>query len=142
MIFVRHRRATRIGETVPPQIMPMLRHLGLTADFAADRHHASYRTMSAWGSRALLSNEFLFQIHQTGWRLDRARFDAMLLRAAARNATVISGSATRLDRHDGLWRVQLADGREPTARGAWQHIHRWFTARPVVVHARRATMHG
>src|SRR5262249_2801768 len=108
----------RVGEAVPPQIMPMLRHLGVTADFAGDRHHAAYRTMSAWGSRALASNEFLFQIHQTGWRLDRARFDAMLLRAAARSATVISGRAVGLD-HDGdRWRVQLADGRAPAARAA------------------------
>ena len=55
--------------------------------FAADRHRPSYRTVSAWGGPELLSNEFLFQAHQVGWRLDRARFDAMLLAKAAERAT-------------------------------------------------------
>src|SRR5262252_4671177 len=73
----------RIGETVPPQIRPILGHLGLWPRFAADGHCPSYRTVSAWGSPLLLSNEFLFQTHQVGWRLDRARFDRMMLQAAA-----------------------------------------------------------
>jgi flavin-dependent dehydrogenase len=106
----------RIGETVPPQIAPMLRHLELSQNFAADRHHASYRTLSAWGEPALLSNEFLLQVQQTGWRLDRARFDAMMLGAAARRATVIMARVVKLDHVDGAWRMCLGDGVAHTAR--------------------------
>ena len=62
--------------------------------FAADRHRPSYRTVSAWGGPELLSNEFLFQAHQVGWRLDRARFDAMLLAKAAERATHIAAKVT------------------------------------------------
>ena len=72
--------ALRVGETLPPQIKPILEHLEACGSaFAADGHRPSYRTVSAWGGPELLSNEFLFQAHQVGWRLDRARFDAMLL---------------------------------------------------------------
>ena len=65
----------RVGETVPPQIRPILEHLKVWPRFEADRHRPSYRTVSAWGGPELISNEFLFQAHQVGWRLDRKRFD-------------------------------------------------------------------
>ncbi|MEJ0074494.1 MAG: tryptophan 7-halogenase [Alphaproteobacteria bacterium] len=108
--------APRIGETVPPQIASMLAHLGIGGDFMVDRHHASYRTLSAWGSPALASNEFLFQVNQTGWRLDRARFDAMMRRAAARNATAMASNVVKLDHVEDGWRIWLADGGTRTAR--------------------------
>jgi flavin-dependent dehydrogenase len=105
----------RIGETVPPQIKPMLDHLGLWPAFAADRHAPSYRTLSAWGGPALLSNEFLFQTQQVGWRLDRARFDTMMLRGAA-SATHIAGKVTQLEPLNDAWSVRLDDGAIYTAR--------------------------
>jgi flavin-dependent dehydrogenase len=107
----------RIGETVPPPIKPILEHLGLWESFAADRHSASYRTLSAWGGPELLSNEFLFHTQQTGWRLDRARFDAMMLRGAApRVAAQIAGKAVKLSFADDVWNVELDDGAIHTAR--------------------------
>jgi flavin-dependent dehydrogenase len=62
-----------------------------------------------------LSNEFLFQAHQVGWRLDRARFDAMLLRKAAERATYVTAKVTTAA-HDGVWSVRLDDGSDMTAR--------------------------
>lgn len=108
---------TRIGETVPPPIKPILDHLGLWESFAADRHSASYRTLSAWGGPELLSNEFLFHTQQTGWRLDRARFDAMMLRGATlRVAAHMAGKAAKLSFADDVWNVELDDGAIHTAR--------------------------
>lgn len=107
---------TRIGETVPPAIKPILDHLSLWPAFAAHGHHPSYRTLSAWGAPQLGSNEFLFQTQQVGWRLDRARFDAMMTRAATLRAVAwIRGRVTRLDLDDGIWRARLADGTALTA---------------------------
>lgn len=105
----------RIGETVPPQIKPMLDHLGLWPAFAADGHAPSYRTLSAWGGPALLSNEFLFQTQQVGWRLDRARFDAMMLRGAA-SAQYIAGKAKKLAPLSDGWSVRTDDGATYMAR--------------------------
>ncbi|MEA2873270.1 MAG: hypothetical protein QOH67_3246 [Hyphomicrobiales bacterium] len=108
---------TRIGETVPPPIKPILEHLGLWQNFIADGHSASYRTLSAWGGPELLSNEFLFHTQQTGWRLDRARFDAMMLRGAApRVAARIAGKVAKFSLADDGWSVALDDGAIHTAR--------------------------
>jgi flavin-dependent dehydrogenase len=101
---------------VPPQIKPILDHLGLWQSFAADQHSASYRTLSAWGGPQLLSNEFLFHTQQVGWRLDRARFDAMMLRAATARVAHVAGKVGKLEFMDGIWSVRLNDGAIRTAR--------------------------
>jgi flavin-dependent dehydrogenase len=111
--------AVHVGETVPPAIRPMLEHLGLEARFDADRHCASYRTLSAWGGARLVSNEFLFHTRQVGWRLDRARFDAMMLEAAAAlGARHIRDKVVGLALVDGGWRASLRGGAPVTARFA------------------------
>jgi len=108
-----------IGETVPPLIEPLLGHLALWDRFVADRHLASYRTVSAWGTRGLVSNEFLFQARQTGWRLDRARFDATLREAASsRVAHHVRGEVAGLAAAGGGWQATLRDGAPITARFA------------------------
>jgi 2-polyprenyl-6-methoxyphenol hydroxylase-like FAD-dependent oxidoreductase len=106
----------RVGETVPPQIKPILEHLKVWPSFQADRHRDSYRTLSAWGGAELASNEFLFQTHQVGWRLDRARFDAMLRTLAAARATSIAAKVDAVAREGPQWRLHLSDGTRPTAR--------------------------
>lgn len=106
----------RVGETVPPQVKPVLEHLKLWPDFQADLHRPSYRTVSAWGGAELAGNEFLFHAHQVGWRLDRARFDAMLRTAAAARATCIAAKVDAVAREESEWRVHLSDGTRHTAR--------------------------
>jgi flavin-dependent dehydrogenase len=111
--------APYIGETVPPLIEPLLGHLALSDRFVADRHIPSYRTVSAWGTGRLMSNEFLFQARQTGWRLDRARFDAMLRDAAsARVAHHLRDKVAGLAAVDGGWQARLRGGATLTARFA------------------------
>jgi 2-polyprenyl-6-methoxyphenol hydroxylase-like FAD-dependent oxidoreductase len=106
----------RVGETVPPQIKPLLKHLGLWPAFEAERHRPSYRMVSAWGSPELESNEFLFQTQQVGWRLDRARFDAMMQTAAAARASYIAAKVEAVVIEGAGWRVGLSDGARHTAR--------------------------
>jgi flavin-dependent dehydrogenase len=102
---------------VPPPIRPILEHLGLWQSFVAGGHSASYRTLSAWGSAALGSNEFLLQPYQAGWRLDRAEFDAMLVRAAARRVALhLPARVSRLAYADGAWHLACGDGSSHTAR--------------------------
>jgi flavin-dependent dehydrogenase len=111
--------AARIGETVPPPIKPMLEHLGLWDRFDADRHCASYATLSAWGGADLAGNEFIFHPRQVGWRLDRARFDAMMLAAARmRVAAHVRGSVAGLAFTGRGWRASLRDGSSVAARFA------------------------
>jgi flavin-dependent dehydrogenase len=107
----------RIGEAVPPPIKPILEHLGLWQRFTADGHCSSYRTLSAWGSAQLASNEFLLHPHQVGWRLDRARFDAMLRQAALERVALhvparVTGAARGADR----WSIACGGCGSHTAR--------------------------
>jgi flavin-dependent dehydrogenase len=106
----------RVGETAPPQIRPLLQHLGLWPAFEADRHRPSYRMVSAWGGAELVSNEFLFQTQQVGWRLDRARFDTMMRTAAAARATFIAAKVDAVVREGSNWQVSMSDGTRHTAR--------------------------
>jgi 2-polyprenyl-6-methoxyphenol hydroxylase-like FAD-dependent oxidoreductase len=101
----------RIGETVPPQINPLLMHLGVWQEFSRDGHSPSYRTMAAWGDSPLASNEFLSQAHQVGWRLDRAAFDRMLVHlASSRISGVFGARLVALAKEGRRWRVALSDG--------------------------------
>lgn len=102
---------TRIGETVPPQINPVLRHLGVWQEFVCSSHLPSYRTLAAWGSPVLGANEFLLDVDQVGWRLDRAAFDRMLVEAASARRVVRLETkiAALADTADG-WRVSLSNG--------------------------------
>src|SRR5665213_1355837 len=105
----------RVGETVPPQVEPLLQHLGLWPAFEADRHRPSYRMVSAWGGPELMSNEFLFQTRQVGWRLDRARFDAMMRTAAAARVRSIAAKIDAVVFEESNWRVRLGNGAHYTA---------------------------
>ena len=117
----RPREFLRIGEAVPPPIKPILEHLGVWQRFVADGHCASHRTLSAWGDARLGSNEFLLQPHQIGWRIDRARFDAMMLARATQGVRLyvparVTG-ATRIEHvADGAWCVGCGDGTVHAAR--------------------------
>jgi 2-polyprenyl-6-methoxyphenol hydroxylase-like FAD-dependent oxidoreductase len=104
-------RVVRIGETVPPQINPLLMHLGVWQEFSSDSHSRSYRTMAAWGDSRLASNEFLSHAHQVGWRLDRAAFDRMLVNfASSRIAAAFAARLVALAQEGRRWRASLSDG--------------------------------
>jgi hypothetical protein len=77
-----HYRSVRIGEMLPPAARPLLASLGLLDRFLAENHSRSFAVRSAWGQPNLYDNDFIFNPHGSGWHIDRARFDAMLARAA------------------------------------------------------------
>jgi flavin-dependent dehydrogenase len=80
---------TRIGETLPPAVAPLLSRLGLWERFIADEHLASPGVSSAWGRPTLFENNFIFNPYGAGWHVDRIRFDAMLVREAARTGAIV-----------------------------------------------------
>jgi flavin-dependent dehydrogenase len=72
----------RVGETLPPAIKKPLARLGVWKAFLADHHSPSFAIHSSWGRDQLYVNDFIFNPYGSGWHVDRARFDAMLGRAA------------------------------------------------------------
>lgn len=108
----------RIGETLPPPAAVLLRHLGAWDAFRAQGHRAAYGTAAAWGGAEPHDNDFVFQLHGTGWQLDRGAFDAMLAaRAQARGVRVLRGTRVAGAAREGEgWRLRLSPGGTLRAR--------------------------
>jgi flavin-dependent dehydrogenase len=95
-----------VGESVPPLIHRFLDHLGVWQTFLAEGHRPSFRTMSAWGSPELMSNEFFLSAQNTGWVLDRARFDRWLAaQAAGRGARPLPAKVRTLTHNGEGWQI-------------------------------------
>ena len=126
--------APRLGETVPPPIQPFLQHLGLWRRFPRDGHDPAYRSLAAWGSPVLAGNEFMLYVHQTGWRLDRRRFDRMMRDAAADVARVVPAAITGAEYDARGWSLRVGNDElrarilvDATGRAA--RVSRWLGAR-------------
>jgi flavin-dependent dehydrogenase len=73
----------RVGDSLPPSVVPRLMRLGLWESFLQTGPSATYGVQSAWGTSELVSSVFLGNPFLKGWHLDRSRFDSMLSSAAA-----------------------------------------------------------
>lgn len=73
----------RYGETLPPEINPVLRDLGLWEAFQALCPLEAPGMISVWGDPIPVEVDFVRNVHGPGWHIDRSRFDGMLAREAA-----------------------------------------------------------
>jgi flavin-dependent dehydrogenase len=74
----------RYGETLPPEINPVLRSLGLWEAFQSLSPLETSGMISIWGDPLPVEVDFLRNVHGPGWHIDRRQFDAMLAKEAAR----------------------------------------------------------
>lgn len=72
----------RVGESLAPAVRDPLVKLGLWTEFLALKPLPSFGTRSVWGSADVSQHSHLFSPYETGWHVDRLRFDHMLLQAA------------------------------------------------------------
>jgi flavin-dependent dehydrogenase len=72
----------KVGETLPPSLAPLLRHLGLDSLLAADGHLRSQGNRAHWGSSDPALSAFLANPYGDGWHVDRRRFEARLAETA------------------------------------------------------------
>ncbi len=75
-------RGTRIGETLPSTVQPLLISLGVWDQFLAEKYSPCFGIHSAWGQDHLYHNDFVFSPYGAGWHVDRSRFDQMLAHCA------------------------------------------------------------
>jgi flavin-dependent dehydrogenase len=106
----------RIGEALPPVARRLLAEMGLWDAFLEELHAPSYGNRSVWGGGELTETDFLRDPDGHGWHLDRARFDAWLLRVAvARGAMLLAPARlAEIRRDQRCWHVQLATDRGTT----------------------------
>jgi 2-polyprenyl-6-methoxyphenol hydroxylase-like FAD-dependent oxidoreductase len=118
LIEASHYEVVRIGETLPPPVRTILQHLGVWEAFRNQRHREVYGTTSAWGSSALLDNDFFYMPANTGWHLDRTAFDRMLADEAQRrgNTVLFDSRVRKAERAANGWRLLLSTGSTIAAR--------------------------
>ena len=99
----------KIGETLGPASRPALQALGVWEEFAQAGHLPCHGIASAWGWEGLAAKDFIFTLHGSGWQLDRASFESLLIAAVERSgARVHRGRPVeQVARDGGGWRVAL-----------------------------------
>ena len=81
-----------LGERLPAAAKPVLQQLGSWREFQDACHPPSPGVVSSWGQPRLGGRVAIADPYGPGWRLDRGRFETMLLdRAVAAGADVRRG---------------------------------------------------
>lgn len=126
----RHDRA-KPGEVLPAVAQGLLRQLGVWEPFLAENFVESRAVVSAWADDAPSERPSIFSAQGAGWQLDRARFDRLLVEAAAAaGVDVRLGCAGRSAVREGQgWRLELADGDVLADAVIWATGRRWTLAR-------------
>ena len=126
----RHDRA-KPGEVLPAVAQGLLRQLGAWEPFLAASFVDNRAVVSAWADDALSERPSIFSAQGSGWQLDRARFDQLLVEAAATTGVEVRlGCAVRSAVRDGQgWRLELADAEIVADAVIWAAGRSWRLAR-------------
>jgi flavin-dependent dehydrogenase len=106
------------GEILPAAAGPMLRTLRLWPAFQAANFPPDPVIASAWGGAELIETHSLYSARGAGWRLDRTRFDRLLVCIAREHGAEVrlNWRVRTLNGQPGDWRLTAADGRIVNAR--------------------------
>jgi flavin-dependent dehydrogenase len=132
LLAKRRRPAQRLGETLSPAAIPVLRQLGCWEGFVQDGHLACPGNCWSWGSPALRFHSFTRDPRGCAWHVDRAQLEARLrARALGLGAAILELAQTpRVARAERGWHVRArpaepglrrridADGRSRTGGAA------------------------
>lgn len=74
--------AVRVGETLAPDVLPLLNSLNVAEQFIQQSPIPSPGIVSVWDDREPYENDFIWNPYGNGWHIDRCRFDRMMADAA------------------------------------------------------------
>ena len=99
----------RYGETLPPEVDPVLRELGLWNSFLDLSPLEAPGRVVAWGNATPVGVDFISNAYGSGWHIDRNAFDRMLITEAEKAGAkvMLRQRVSRCSREDGCWN---ADG--------------------------------
>ncbi|MEX2587473.1 MAG: FAD-dependent oxidoreductase [Actinomycetota bacterium] len=108
----------RYGETLPPEIGPLLTDLGLGDDLRSLGPVPSPGSVVVWGSDRPSEQDFVFKPQGEGWHVDRGAFDSMLRAAAVRAGVCLIGGVDirQVWALAGRWYLRESSGRQWEAR--------------------------
>ena len=101
-------RKERIGESCPPDIILLLKQLGLSNVFNRSKHEPCPGYASVWGKNTVGYNDFIVNPMGPSWRLDRISFDQMLAEKAKSLGAKISWKTHFLgtDKNDDGYKIR------------------------------------
>lgn len=104
--------ASRIGESLAPNVQEPLRELGLWSEFLALAPLPSWGTVSLWGDATPQSDSHLLNPYGCGWHVERRAFDHMLAHAAAAAGAILLEGVVlqRSVYREGCWWLQTTPG--------------------------------
>jgi len=113
-------RSVRVGESLPPAVLDMLKELGIEDALSAVPSVPMHGFRSFWGCAEAQESSFFYSLESAGAHVDRAAFDQMLALAAQREGCVLlRGARARsvaLDDAQIELSVSLNNGKEITYR--------------------------
>ena len=97
----------RYGETLPPEINPVLRELGVWDAFRNLSPLEAPGMISVWGDPIPVESDFIRNVHGLGWHIDRASFDRMLVLEAEKAGALLHlrRRVNTCSREGDCWRV-------------------------------------
>jgi flavin-dependent dehydrogenase len=105
----------KFGESLPPSVRPLLHRLGVWDAYLDTRPRPAYANRSSWGTEQICDFDFIWNVHGTGWHIDRVGFEAML-REQAVTAGVVLLAGTRIEaaerQRDRQWRLLVVGASE------------------------------
>lgn len=69
---------TKVGETLPPNVLPLLKIFGLDKCLKEPDHLVCHGNQYMWGGDNIQEKLFIFQTHGNGWHLNRLNFEKYL----------------------------------------------------------------
>ena len=97
----------RVGESVSPNFLSLLRYLKVDEEFSSSMQISSHGIDTSWGSTKIRSRDFFFTGQGNGWNLDRIRFDKMLANEVIKRKGIIftSTKVVKQQREKSKWKL-------------------------------------
>jgi flavin-dependent dehydrogenase len=111
----------RIGESIPPSVLPLFAELGLPESLLSDHGDDCVGICSAWGSDEVFDKNFIFHPYGHGWHVARREFDRSLAETARdRGAELLCNCRVVSCRHNQGrgWQFELEQGGHRQSREA------------------------
>lgn len=104
----------RIGESVSPNFLSLLRYLKIEKKFSLDMQIPSHGIDTSWGNNHLRTRDFFFTGQGNGWNLDRKKFDKMLAEEVGKRKGIIltSTKVAKQQREKNKWNLFVKKGNE------------------------------
>lgn len=112
----------KVGESLPPGVLPLLNELRVQERFVAGGHLVSYGNQSAWGNEELQTADFIRHPNGNGWHVNRPVFDSMLRETAKESGARVCEKTRVIDaKRDraGGWQLLLNGDRSRTINAEW-----------------------